>query len=368
MECIYFNTCGSCTQPLPYESQLSNKIKHALDMLDVDLVPTIIKSPQTNYRNRAEFRIWHEGDRIDYALNSLNKKEIVKIDECLKVDKKIHSLMPVLLKSIANSNLLKTKLFAVEFLSSLEEVLVTLIYHKKVDDMWLHEARGLALDLGINVVGRSRKVKLITKRDFVKESLCVNGKEYKFEVFEGAFSQPNRVVNEGMIGWVKENLDKTKCDLLELYCGHGNFTIPLSLEFRNVLATEISKTSIKSALRNCHLNGVENVTFLRMSAEDLVSAFKKEREFFRLRHLDLDSFDFSHVFVDPPRAGLDDMSLDFIKNFDNIIYISCSIESLKRDLLKLKKTHKIKKLGFFDQFPYTNHLESGVMLECNDKC
>ncbi len=362
MECQYFNKCGSCTLPESYEKQLDIKIKNALNILDLHVNPSVVKSPQIHYRNRAEFRIWHDGEKIDYALNSVKKKPL-SIDECYKVDKNIAKLMPQLLQKISENNILKHKLFTIEFLSSRKEMLVTLIYHKKLDDIWLEIAKKLADNLHVKIIGRSRKIKLQTHDDFVKENLFIQGKEYHYYVYEGVFSQPNRIVNEGMISWVKNHLKKTTCkDLLELYCGHGNFTIPLSEDFNKVLATEISKTSIKSALKNCSLNEVKNVNFLRMSSEEFVSAFKKEREFFRLRELDLDGFDFSHIFVDPPRSGLDEQSLKFTQNFDNIIYISCSLESLKRDLSELKKTHEILHVGFFDQFAYTKHLESGVIL------
>lgn len=362
MNCKYFNRCGSCTLPFEYENQLLLKSKKAITTLDIDLLPTIVKSPQIHYRNRAEFRVWHEGDSIFYALNSIEKNKILKVDECLKVDDKIYSLMPKLLEVISLNSRLKTKLFAIEFLSSLHEVLVTLIYHKKLDENWLLEAKKLSSKYSIQIIGRSRKIKLKTSNDFIKESLYINNKEYIFHIHEGSFSQPNRLVNEGMISWVEDNLGDIKDDLLELYCGHGNFTIPLSGHFKKVLATEISKTSITSALKNCELNSVKNIKFLRMNVDDLVSAFNKEREFFRLRDLDLDIFNFSHVLVDPPRAGLNEKSLNLINKFDNIIYISCSVDSLKRDLEKLKLTHKIKNLAFFDQFAYTKHLESGLIL------
>ncbi len=346
-----------------YEKQLDIKVKNALEILDLHVRADIIKSPQIHYRNRAEFRIWHDGDKMSYALNSANPKEILQIEECTKVDEKIHKLMPELLQVISQNQILKHKIFACEFLSSRENILVTLIYHKKLDNSWLEEAKKLSEKLKINIIGRSRKIKLKTAEDYIKESLHVDEKKYYFNIYEGAFSQPNRCVNEGMISWVKSCLRKATCkNLLELYCGHGNFTIPLSSHFNKVLATEISKTSIKSALKNCELNSVENVQFLRMSSQELVSAFKKEREFFRLRELDLDSFEFSHVFVDPPRAGLDEQSLKFVQNFENIIYISCNVETLARDLKKLSTTHKVEKLAFFDQFAYTKHLESGMVL------
>ena len=67
--------------------------------------------------------------------------------------------------------------------------------------------------------------------------------------------------------------------------------------------------------------------------------------------------------MDPPREGIDQKTLKKISQFDQIIYISCGFESLKRDLNLLKKTHEIKRAAMFDQFPYTNHIESGVILE-----
>jgi tRNA (uracil-5-)-methyltransferase len=157
--------------------------------------------------------------------------------------------------------------------------------------------------------------------------------------------------------------DTKKIDLLELYCGGGNFTIPLSSLFRNVLATEISKTSIKAAKQNTALNDVQNITFVRLSAEELTEALKKEREFKRLKDTDIFSYDFTHVLIDPPRSGLDTVSREFVKKFKNIIYISCNPETLKYDLVELSKTHKIAHFALFDQFPYTRHIESGVILK-----
>ena len=80
-----------------------------------------------------------------------------------------------------------------------------------------------------------------------------------------------------------KNTKDSKKDLCELYCGGGNFTIPLSKKFNKVLATEISKTSIKSALRNCALNNIENINFIRMSSEEFVEALNEVRVFNRLK-------------------------------------------------------------------------------------
>lgn len=151
-------------------------------------------------------------------------------------------------------------------------------------------------------------------------------------------------------------------DLLELYCGHGNFTIPLAAKFNRVLASEISKSSIANARINCELNGVCNAQFVRLSADELMSAFARRREFERLKGIDIFSYDFSHVLIDPPRAGLEPSVIDFIKNFQNLIYISCNPQTLFENLRSLCATHEVRRFAIFDQFAHTAHIECGVLL------
>jgi tRNA (uracil-5-)-methyltransferase len=366
MDCKYFGVCGSCKlYEYDYAEQLNLKklkIKEEFKSFEIKKID-VITSKESHFRNRAEFRIWHEADKISFAMHRLDGNGLVMVDNCPMVSEAIYELMPKLKIELQNSIVLKEKLFAVEFLSSTtKDVLVTLIYHKKIDKIWENEAFKIADKLKIKIIGRSRKVRLVLSEDFINEELEVDKSRYKFYLHEGGFTQPNSFVNSKMITWVVNKIKKSDSDLLELYCGHGNFTIPLSKKFAKVLATEISKTSIKSAKENSALNKVQNIFFLRMSSQELTSALKKERKFRRLKNIDLDSFDFSTVFVDPPRAGLDEKSLEFIKNFKKIIYISCNWVTLKRDLLKLKTTHKIEHFAIFDQFPYTHHLESGVIL------
>ena len=89
-----------------------------------------------------------------------------------------------------------------------------------------------------------------------------------------------------------------------------------------------------------------------------------KRIFRRLSDVDIDNLNIKSIFLDPPRSGLDDYTKKVLHKFDTIFYVSCGFESLKKDLLSLK-SHKIKKASFFDQFPYTDHIESAVLLEKN---
>ncbi|MBE0490881.1 MAG: tRNA (uridine(54)-C5)-methyltransferase TrmA [Sulfurospirillum sp.] len=362
MNCIYFGICGSCTlYDKSYEEQLAYKkesIKELFKALHVNDFP-IFPSPSTHYRSRAEFRIWHDGRKISYAMSVMDKKSVVCIENCPKVVKSIYNLMPKLKTALENNEILSHKLFAVEFLNGTSGILVSLLYHKQLDDNWQVEASKLCQTLSINIIGRAKKQKRVIGSDSLTQSLHVEDKEFVYTITEGGFSQPNNNVNTQMIQWVCSHVGHGK-DLLELYCGHGNFTLPMAGKFSKVLATEIAKSSITSAQKSAKQVGINNINFLRMSVEDLTSALNGEREFNRLREIDLDSFHFSHVLVDPPRAGIDEKSLTFLKRFDKIIYISCNPQTLKRDIEFLN--YKIEDFALFDQFPHTLHVEAGAIL------
>ena len=370
LDCKYVGVCGGCTLgDISYKEQLSQKISNTKEIFkeiyDQDI--SIVETKPRNFRNRIELRIFHKSGNISYAMNSKEKK-IVQIELCNIAVKPIISLMPKFLLYIQQHNILKSKLFSVEFLaSSIDDVLVTLIYHKKLDDTWKQIASTFALDLGIKIIGRSRKQKIVISDDFINEELTINNKQYKFQYKEGGFIQPNQDINLKMINWVLNHIDP-KDDLCELYCGGGNFTIALSTKFNKVVATEISKTSIKSAKTNIALNNIDNIKFVRMSSEEFTQAKHKTREFRRLKqeNINIDDYNFSTIFIDPPRAGLDNTTLDFVKEFEQIIYISCNPNSLFENLKILTQTHKIVHFAFFDQFAYTTHIESGVILQKKD--
>jgi len=371
MNCKYFAICASCTLfDKTYEEQLNYKIQREKERFYnfTTMEFDIIKSSEKNFRNRAEFRIWWDKDEngneiLSYAMNDF-KKNILKIDSCEMVSSHIQEVMPKLIFELEKDLILSYKLFAVEFLgSTTKDLLVTLIYHKKLDEEWNQKAKEIESTLNIKIMGRSRKQKIVLSSESINETLHINNQDFKFAYQEGGFTQPNTNVNIQMIEWVLNNIENSSKDLCELYCGGGNFTIPLSTKFHKVLATEISKTSIKSALKNCELNNIETISFIRMSAEEFVQALNEVRPFNRLKDINLKDYKFDTIFMDPPRSGLDDTTRALAKDFENIIYISCNPETLHRDLDELTKTHEIVRFALFDQFAFTNHIESGVILK-----
>ena len=357
----------SQVKPAEYQQQLDAKaarIRQQFTPLGLQQLD-IFSSAPINFRMRAEFKLWHQEDDSFYVMFLPDQPKIPhRIDDFPIGSQLINKLMKQILVAIKAQKELRHKLFQVEFLTTQnDEALITLIYHKKLDEHWQQLASSLASKLGVKVIGRSKKQKLLIDKDYVTEQLTVMGKTYQYQQVESGFTQPNAGVNQKMLAWALEHSRGHGDDLLELYCGNGNFTAVLAQNFRHVLATEISKTSVKSARYNFELNGITNVSIVRMSSEEFSQALSGAREFRRLKDIDLTSYDFSTILVDPPRAGLDTLTEQWVTSFDNIIYISCNPETLHNNLSHICKTHRISRFAIFDQFPYTAHIECGVMLQ-----
>ena len=355
-------------QPERYQELLNEKVAAVLsDFKALDAPePQIFPSPTHSFRMRAEFRVWHDGEDLNFVMFERERpREPIRISAFPFGSEGIQSLLEPLRALLQGNAILRTKLFQVEFLSTLSgECLVTLVYHRKLDEAWTQEATKVERTLNIKLIGRSRGQKLVVSDDWVIETLQVDGRPFAYKQPEQAFVQPNATVNQEMLSWACAHAQNTDRDLLELYCGIGNFTIPLSRHYRRVLATEVSKVATKAAQDNLVLNGIDNVAFARLAAEEVTQALNGEREFRRLKSLEppLNDYDLATVFVDPPRAGLDEDTASLCQSFSQILYISCNPLTLVDNLKKLSETHRIEALAFFDQFPYTHHLECGVSL------
>ncbi len=356
--------------PNQYEQQLDAKREKLAQLFAEFETPSleVFASEPKHYRMRAEFRVWHEGEDLYYYMfdKALNQK--VRCDQFLPASGLINQMMPALMAELRPNSVLRHKLFQVDFLSTLSgEILISLLYHKQLDNQWQDEAvalkQRLSAQFNVNIIGRARKQKIVLDKDYVVESLPVDGKTLTYQQVENSFTQPNGKVCIKMLEWAIDITKQSSGDLLELYCGNGNFSIALAPNFEKVLATELAKPSVDSAQYNIKANQIDNLQIIRMSAEDFTDALAKKRSFRRLEGIDLDSYNCNTIFVDPPRAGLDDNTLEMVQGYERILYISCNPNTLLDNLKTLSKTHKITRFALFDQFPYTDHMESGVLLE-----
>ena len=320
------------------------------------------QSPPARYRTRAEFGVFLKNS---LELTMIKNGEKIFIDNLDICDQNINKIIRLLKKEIVLSNYLKDKLFQVEIqVSRKGKSFVSLIYHKFLDSCWVENAEKLSKKIKSSIIGRSKNQKLVIGKDYVTETYDVNGDKFQVKLYEQCFSQPNPYICDCMLSWI-DNITNSENDIVELHCGIGTFTILLSKKFSKVLSTENSRPSIKALQINIKDSCISNVSFGRLSGIETLKALNGKKEFTRLKHLNLDDYKFDTLFLDPPKSGLDSYTLDLIKeiNFKKIIYISCGFQSLKSNINYLLSTYFIDKAAFFDQFPFTHHMETGVILK-----
>ncbi|MDZ7781738.1 MAG: hypothetical protein U5K56_01910 [Halioglobus sp.] len=137
----------SAIQPERYEQLLREKVTAVKKLLspyasrNIEVYP----SPPTEFRMRAEFRIWHEGDNLDYVMFARDDPRTpVPVDDFVIAHESIRTMMPRLRERLRETPELRRKLFQAEFLSTLAgELLVTLVYHRRLGDEWTRQARSL---------------------------------------------------------------------------------------------------------------------------------------------------------------------------------------------------------------------------------
>lgn len=353
-----------------YPQLFAEKVKNLTALLAPFNAPKVeaFKSEIQHFRMRAEFRIWHDKDDLYHIMFDQKTKQRYRVDEFPIASKLINQMMKALLDDIRSNDVLRNRLFQVDYLSSLSgQILVSMLYHKKLDDEWVEQAKQLKQRLirqgfDVQIIGRATKQKIAIESDYLEEILWIDGKAYFYRQVENSFTQPNAKINIKMLEWARSCTKDSQGDLLELYCGNGNFSIALANQFRKVLATEISKSSVLSAQYNIEKNKIDNLQIIRMSAEEFTQALNGVRQFYRLKGIELSEYNCNTIFVDPPRAGLDKDTLNLVQSYERILYISCNPQTLCENLAQLTKTHRIERCALFDQFPYTDHIESGVWL------
>ena len=394
-------------RPHRYEEELREKISKAVAVLlqkRIKTTPTLLsssssdgsnnieifKSKQTNggFRMRAVFGVHLDGP-IDarYSMvevlgtSTLPSGKIYKEKKTVLVDSfpmgsdAMRAAMPSVRSLVERDDAnLRRRLFQVEFLTATSgDVVVTMCYHRKLDEEWVKAAEGMREEmnrmhpqLNVSIVGRANRMRKVIGNAFVMENVHLDGTVLKYKQLEGQFAQPNAQIATEMLKFARSCCapSSNTNDFLELYCGNGHFTVALSSFFRTCLSTEISKTNIAAARENIEMNGIKNTHVVRLSAEEVVQAIDGERVFTRLKdtQLDLTTLNIKTVLVDPPRAGCGPEVSKMLQRFENIVYISCNVETLAEDMLILSETHDMKRFAVFDQFPYTPHLECGAYL------
>ena len=323
-KCPYYDKCGGCDLlHLSYEEQLKykeNKVKEIIKKFSgLDCVNKIVGSKQFNYRNKITLQV---NKKIGYFKKKTN--DIIPIDKCLLVDDRINEII----NELKQVDVSKVKKIVIR-VTNLESMVV--FYGDIIKK----------INLNVDTIVVNDKI--IKGNGYIKEE--ING--LNFIISPTSFFQVNNIGMINIYNKVFEYVDGG--NVLDLYCGTGTISMYVSKKANKVLGIELNKEAVKDALINKKINNIANVDFISGDVGNILSK---------------NNFKADTVIVDPPRAGLDNNSINNIIKIkpNKIIYVSCDPVTLARDLNILKEYYDILEITPFDMFSNTYHVECVCLL------
>lgn len=380
--CSLFPSCGGCMyQTMSYESQLEMKRQQMQEIIEGVLVPEssfvfegIKASPKEfGYRNKMEFSFGDEYKDGPLSLG-LHKKgstyDILTASDCKLVHEDMTRILSCVLSYFQKLNApYYRKMQHTGYLRHLllrrgdttGEILVNLVTTTQ-EDYNLHPLveQLLKLDLEGKIVGilhilndslsdvvQSDETKILYGQDFFYEKLL--GLEFKVTPF--SFFQPNSRGAEVLYSTVREYIgDIHDMTVFDLFSGTGTIAQVLAPVAKQVIGVEIVEEAVEAAKENAARNGLDNCRFI---AGDVFKVLDEIEEMPDV------------IVLDPPRDGIHPKALPKILNYgvDKIVYISCKVTSLARDLEMIQaRGYEVVKAVAVDQFCETVHVETVCLL------
>lgn len=337
--CPYYLECGGCNiMHMNYESQLKFKMEKAKNVLNKipkinDDVDVIIPSPEFGYRNKVTLKV--KDGKLGFYRNK--SYELIGVKGCLLCSNSINKVIEMLCKC----NL--TSLEEIVIRSNYKDEILLLLKGNNIDSKYfLDELKSVD-----NIVLLDNNKRKVIKGS---DSFIDKINDLYFKVSIESFFQVNSYGVSKLYDLVLNSCNvKSDYQVLDLYCGTGTIGMFFSKKVKNVFGIEINKDAVKDANYNKKLNNISNIDFL-CSDVGLV----KEK----FQGIDL-------VIIDPPRSGLSKEALNNVLdiNASKIVYVSCEVTTLARDLNLLKEKYNVLKLSLVDMFPNTYHVESIAVLE-----
>jgi 23S rRNA (uracil1939-C5)-methyltransferase len=345
--------CTGATWPfIAYPAQLRLKQEILLDALQRTggLKPKrplpIIPSPRTeHYRLRTQFNVRTEKGAQRIGFFRQGSYSLVEVEDAFL----IHPLINRTLAAVRNLITLLPPLLEIHINASPAGEVHLLVFGaeetlKPLDSFFANLQKAVPEAIGLTGFARKKKVCSLGRN-----TLALEVEGLALHATEGNFFQVNWEQNRNMVRTVLDFTGLTGSEtVLDLYCGIGNFSLPLAGKAGMVIGIESGYAAIEDARKNAKLNGITNVEFI---ADDLQKGLKPLLE--RKQKADV-------IVLDPPRAGATLKTLERILAFvpRKIIYVSCNPSTLARDL---KFFHlfgfRLDRLQPVDMFPWTYHIE-----------
>ena len=347
--CPHYGMCGGCQlQHIDYTAQIESKedilgetLSRIGKIKDPNLMDSICSGQEFGYRVRVQFKV--KNGRVGFF--RWNEREVVDVDYCPVAHPRINDLIAPLKECAKHVRELQE--IHVTYSPYEDKFLVKFITPTEIDRNFLASLREDYLPDDVVGVGDYSRLRTILNRRYWigKEYLFFRVGKWTYRVGADSFFQVNHTLWESFIEAVISGVSYRKA--LELYCGVGFFTIPLSEKGNFIEGSDSSGHAIDDAEYNAKVNGRDNVVFVKSDAYRHLKSRGGEV-------LDL-------VVLDPPRSGLDGNEIDLLvrNKPERIIYVSCNPSTLARDLkILIRNGYHLEGVRLIDMFPQTYHIES----------
>ena len=379
-DCTTYKRCGGCNlRHIDYEETLDMKQRAVQNLVNkslknkVEVKPTWGMGNPYHYRNKLQYPIGIDknGNAI-VGVFANRTHEIIPVENCLiqesqanKIAKYLTELINKYKISVYNETTQKGLVRHVVIKTGFRsrEVMVIIVingdklpFEKEISNQ-LQEKYEEIKSIVININNKNTNVILGEKNinilgdGYIKDYLG----EYCFKISPLSFYQVNPVQAEALYNIAIENVNITPDDVVfDLYCGIGTISLFAAKYAKKVYGIEIVEQAIEDAKENAKMNNIQNTEFIAGDAEVLLTDLIENKKIIP-----------DVVIVDPPRRGLDNITINNILKIHpkRVAYVSCNPATLVRDLSLLEEKYEIKMIQPVDMFPFTSHVECVCVLE-----
>lgn len=367
--CAVASLCGGCSlQHLDADTQIALKQRNLLESLKRigkttpgEILPTLT-GESWGYRRRARLGVRYVDKKQSLLVGFREKggRFLTEMERCEvlhpAVGERINALRQLIGTMDAAREIAQIEVAAGDDAVAL--VLRNLVSLNASDEEILTNfAKSTGLHIYLQPAGPASITPLWLQQSTL--SYRLNEFDLTYEFIATDFTQVNQTINEKMVAQAINLLELNEEDrVFDLFCGLGNFSLPIAQRAAQVLAVEGEAGLVQRAKDNAARNGIDNVAF---HAADLSQPLRDAPWFSGFIKQGVDK-----MLLDPPRSG----AFDIIKElagvpFKRIVYVSCHPGSLARDAdcLVNEQGYKLVKAGIMDMFPHTAHVEAMAVFE-----
>lgn len=350
--CPHYEQCGGCSfQHLAVEQQRVAKmdwLQGQLRKVCPEQELTQLADYAFGYRRRARLSVRVTEQKLNVGFRGKSSQQIVSIDNCIVLTPALQHTFKAL-KVVLLGDSIAAKIGHIELLEDDKGVSVLIRLTANIDrneqQNWQQWAEQQPLQLYWQHVDEKRAI----VQQQAMRHYQLHGLTLKYHPQD--FIQVNAVMNTKMVAQAMEWLAPNAHDvILDLFCGVGNFSLPLAQHAKQVVGVEVQTSMVKSGQVNASANGLNNLSFI---TADLTQPASKS----------ITSLGVTKVLLDPPRAGAFEFLPTLVKlKPKHILYVSCDAATLARDAQFLvENRYKVQRGGMMDMFPQTGHLESMLL-------